>query len=65
MSAARTCPQCGADLREGALEGLCPDCLGKVALGSEGERLNAKGQSPRSTPAAGEVGRDVPIAAPV
>ena len=33
MSEARTCPQCGAALREGALEGLCQDCLGKRALG--------------------------------
>jgi len=33
VSEARTCPQCGAILQSDAPEGLCPDCLGKLALG--------------------------------
>ena len=33
MEAARTCPECGAVLTPGALEGLCPKCIGQVTFG--------------------------------
>lgn len=39
MADARTCPQCGAELTPGALDGLCPKCIGKVTFG-----LDASGE---------------------
>ena len=33
MSQIRKCPKCGAEQPSGAVDGLCPDCLGKLALG--------------------------------
>jgi hypothetical protein len=35
MSNSKTCPQCSKPLPEGAPEGLCPECLVKVGIGSE------------------------------
>ncbi len=32
MSIERTCPQCGTNLSSGALEGLCPTCVGRAAF---------------------------------
>jgi len=32
MAATRTCPECGMELTPGALEGLCPKCMGKVTF---------------------------------
>src|SRR5262249_32265233 len=32
MSATRPCPQCGAEVRPDAPEGLCPECLLKEAM---------------------------------
>jgi hypothetical protein len=34
MNGARTCPSCGARLRDDALEGNCPKCLFGLALPS-------------------------------
>lgn len=35
MSTHRTCPECGKSLAEGALEGLCPECMLKVGLAAD------------------------------
>jgi uncharacterized Zn finger protein (UPF0148 family) len=35
MSTFKTCPQCSQPLPERAPEGLCPECLVKVGIGSE------------------------------
>ena len=35
MSTSKTCPQCSKPLPAGAPEGLCPQCLVKVGIGSE------------------------------
>src|SRR5213593_3983284 len=32
VSATRACPKCGAELPGDALEGLCPKCVGQLAL---------------------------------
>ena len=32
MSAGGTCPSCGMDLRNAAVEGLCPTCVGRATL---------------------------------
>jgi uncharacterized protein (TIGR03067 family) len=37
MSATRHCPQCGAEVRPDAPEGLCPECLLKEAMKGEPE----------------------------
>lgn len=34
MTSKRKCPQCGAEQASSALQGLCPDCVIKVTLGS-------------------------------
>ena len=49
MTAPRTCPQCGAELRAKALGSLCPKCLAMVTfdLGSENGRTEAAGARPR------------------
>jgi WD40 repeat protein/tRNA A-37 threonylcarbamoyl transferase component Bud32 len=49
MTAPRTCPQCGAELRAKALGSLCPKCLALVTFdpGSENGRTEAAGARPR------------------
>ena len=37
MSATRTCRKCGLEFSGGALEGLCPSCVGRLAFVSEPE----------------------------
>jgi hypothetical protein len=34
LSTTRACPSCGSLVSDDALEGLCPDCLGRLALGA-------------------------------
>jgi hypothetical protein len=43
MAATRTCPECGMELTPGALEGLCPKCLGKVTFGLDPDREPCRG----------------------
>jgi len=57
MAEARTCPECGAELTPGALEGLCPKCIGKVTFGldSNGEPVpSPAGSDPAPPPAEAE-----------
>jgi serine/threonine protein kinase/tetratricopeptide (TPR) repeat protein len=54
MTEVPKCPQCGAELPRGALEGLCPKCLGQVVFGIEG--TESKVQSPKSKVGEREVG---------
>src|SRR5204863_3303678 len=44
MPSARTCPKCGAEITGAALDGLCPNCVGVLALTAE--------LDPQVTPAA-------------
>jgi tRNA A-37 threonylcarbamoyl transferase component Bud32 len=65
MPETRRCPQCGAEVRPDAPEGLCPQCLLKQAMKSESEI----GHEPKTTathgscsipPSLEEVGRQFP-----
>src|SRR5437773_10448367 len=46
MAATRTCRKCGLEFSGGALEGLCPNCVGRLAFVSEPEA--AAGAAPAS-----------------
>ena len=50
MAATRTCRKCGSEFSGGALEGLCPSCVGRLAFVSEPEA--AAGAGPASHPSA-------------
>ena len=69
MAAARTCPECGAELTPGVLDGLCPKCMGKVTFGldSKGEPVTSPtGSETASAPAEPEgTSPTVPASTPV
>jgi hypothetical protein len=69
MAATRTCPECGAEMPGGALEGLCPKCIGKVTFGldSNGEPVPSPARSEPASPPAEPDGTfpTVPASAPV
>jgi hypothetical protein len=48
MAATRTCRKCGLEFSGGALEGLCPSCVGRLAFVSEPEA--EAGAGPASHP---------------
>src|SRR6266851_8378244 len=50
MAATRTCRKCGLEFSGGALEGLCPSCVGRLAFVSEPEA--EAGAGPASHPSA-------------
>jgi predicted Ser/Thr protein kinase len=50
-----TCPECGKPVAPNALQGLCPDCMMKVGLGSEIHSRSAAG---------GATGKPMPFVAP-
>src|SRR5213596_1653845 len=50
MAATRTCRKCGLEFSGGALEGLCPSWVGRLAFVSEPEA--AAGVGPASHPSA-------------
>ena len=43
MPESRRCPQCGAELRPDAAEGLCPECLLNLAMNPRAVRSPAGG----------------------
>jgi len=45
MAATRTCRKCGLEFSGGALEGLCPSCVGRLAFVSEPEAAAGAGRA--------------------
>ncbi len=58
QSMTRQCPQCGAPVSVGALEGLCPACL--LRQGVSGETGTRGGSAPFEPPDIGEIARLFP-----
>src|SRR4051812_30945649 len=46
MAADHRCPECGTDLSADALEGLCPTCVGRGALGLLSDEADREQPSP-------------------
>jgi hypothetical protein len=48
MAETPKCGRCGAELPGGALEGLCPQCLGQVVFGISSDEASQQVQGPKS-----------------
>jgi eukaryotic-like serine/threonine-protein kinase len=54
MSQITNCPQCGAEISSGTLEGLCPQCVVKVSLSSITAGLRSRDSAAREHVRAGQ-----------
>ena len=66
MAAIRTCPKCGGEMPGGALEGLCPKCIGKVTFGldSNGDPVPSLAASEPALPQTEPEGTSPTVPAP-
>jgi serine/threonine protein kinase len=55
MTTRRTCPKCGAKLNGESLDGLCPNCVGQMALGANSGAEATKTVSVLSTEKPGDL----------
>jgi tRNA A-37 threonylcarbamoyl transferase component Bud32 len=60
MNTNRVCKQCGASLPEDAPQGICPQCLMKVGLGSQGQTIVISAEATVGSPSLEEVARHFP-----
>ncbi len=60
METKRICKSCGTELSPTASEGLCPACLMKVAMGTEGGNPGASSGQRKPAPSAEEIAKHFP-----
>ncbi|HEY5915607.1 MAG TPA: protein kinase, partial [Verrucomicrobiae bacterium] len=60
MNTSRTCPQCGEAVAPNGLDGLCPECMMKVGLETQGGAADSGTSQPSPPPPLADVARLFP-----